>query len=304
MKEVLRRELSSLVSLPVRWECSLKDYTSFSIGGPADALIQISTLEELEQSLSFLQKNKMSWRVIGRGTNLLISDEGFAGVVMILSGTLQRFAFEEKDGMVSVEAGAGLGLTKLSAACAEGGFSGLEFVTGIPGTVGGAVVMNAGAWGKSMADVITRVSVMTPEGEKIIQEDDLKFAYRRCLNLTDQKECIVTSTKIRIVRKDIEEIRLRCRKNREKRKASQPVGAPNAGSVFKNPPADSAGRLIEASGLKGKSVGGAEVSVKHANFIVNTGDATAKDVLELIDYIQKKVRRDSGIFLETEVHSL
>jgi UDP-N-acetylmuramate dehydrogenase len=304
MKEVLQKELSSLVSLPVLWECSLKDYTSFCIGGPAEALVQINTLEELKQLLRFLQKNRMSWRIIGRGTNLLISDEGFAGVIVVLSGELQGFDLEEKDDMIYVEAGAGLGLTKLSSVCADRGFSGLEFAMGIPGTVGGAVVMNAGAWGKCMADVIVRVSVMTNEGEKIFRESDLKFAYRRWLNLSDEKECIVTSAKIRLIRKDVDETRKRCHQNRERRKAAQPVGAPNAGSIFKNPPGESAGRLIEASGLKGMAFGGAEVSVKHANFIVNTGGATAKDVHSLIDFIQKKVRLDSGIFLETEVHSL
>ncbi len=304
MKEVLRKELSKLLSIPVHWDCSLKSYTSFHIGGPAEALVQVQSLEELRKLLKFLHQNSIQWRVIGRGTNLLVQDQGFTGVIMILSGDLQSLAIDSKEDIVFLDVGAGHGITKLSAICGASGFSGLEFTMGIPGSVGGAVVMNAGAWGRSIADVLVNVSVMTVEGETTIEEKDLKFDYRRWLNVSNEKSFVVTSVKMRLTRSDFEEVLNLCRYYREKRSAAQPVGVGNAGSIFRNPPDDSAGRLIEASGLKGKAIGGAEVSVKHANFIINNGGATASDVLELMKCIQQKVKNDSGVDLEPEVHIL
>ncbi len=304
MKEVLKKRLNDLLGLPVLWDCPLKNYTSFHIGGPAEALVQVQSLEELGKLLQIFQESEVSWRVIGRGTNLLIGDEGFPGVVLVLSGALEVLAIKKKEDMILLDAGAGHSLTKLSAICGASGFSGLEFAMGIPGSVGGAVVMNAGAWGQSMADVLVSVSIMTAKGIKTFGEQDLKFTYRKWLNLPDNDNGVVTSAKIRLVKGDSGDIRRVSCEYREKRKTSQPVGLANAGSIFRNPTGDSAGRLIEASGLKGKRVGGAEVSVKHANFIVNIGDATASDVFKLMAIIQEVVKKDSGIFLEPEVHIL
>jgi UDP-N-acetylmuramate dehydrogenase len=304
MNEVLGREMSTLLRLPVQWSCSLKKHTSFNIGGPAEALVQVESAEELLSLLRFFRKNEVHWRVIGRGTNLLVRDEGYAGVIVILCGGLEAVAFTARNERDLVEVGAGYGLTKLSMVCGASGFSGLEFAMGIPGSIGGAVVMNAGAWGKSMADVLVEVTLMTAEGLRIYGETDLRFSYRNWLNRPDNEESVVTSAKIALSRKDAEEIRKTCSLYRDKRTAVQPTGTANAGSIFRNPPGDSAGRLIEASGLKEMKMGGAQVSAKHANFIINTGNATAAEVLGLMAFIQNKVQQDSGIFLEPEVHIL
>lgn len=304
MDEKQKEELSKLLNNAVQWDHPLKEYTSFHIGGPAEALTQVHNRELLQRLLQYLADGGIQWRVIGRGTNLLVGDSGYPGVVIILTEEMKELSITQNKDEVWVEVGAGLSLTKLARCCQENGFSGLEFTMGIPGTVGGAVVMNAGAWESCMADVVDRVNIMTHQGEKRIVKEDLKFAYRKCLNIQNQTSGVVTSARLCLQHGDPAEMRKIYRRNLEKRKKSQPVEQRNAGSIFKNPPGDSAGRLIEASGCKGKKIGGAKVSEKHANFIVNTGSATAADVLELMTYIQENVHRDSGVLLEPEVHIL
>ncbi len=304
MDENVKKELTHLVESDVRWGCPLREYTSFKIGGPAEAVVEVGDRYELQLLLQFLVSNKLRWRVIGRGTNLLVRDEGFDGVILCLKGDFNSYRVEEENNTITVVAGAAYGLSKLSQKCAEYGFSGLEFGIGIPASIGGAVVMNAGAWGSSMAAVTTGVIVMTADGEKSWSQNELKFGYRRLVTLSDEKECIVTDIQMRLTRKEPEEIQKTCNSYRNKRSASQPLGLANAGSIFKNPVNDSAGRLIDTCGLKGKVVGDAMISEKHANFIVNRGNAKASDVLELISIVQDKVKRDCGVFLEPEVHIL
>jgi UDP-N-acetylmuramate dehydrogenase len=316
MDEGLKKRLTALAVSPVSWDCPLRDYTSFCIGGPAAALITVQDLAELQGLLVFFVEHRIKWRIIGRGTNLLVSDAGFDGVILLLGkglGTLCRISAGKNGGSV-VQAGAGCSLARLVSWCVDQGLSGLEFVAGIPGTIGGAVIMNAGAWGHELSEVLTSVTVVTPSGQICtLPRAELDFGYRiwhdpyRSQGAREdgaEAEWVVVAVELQCMAADQEQIRTLCQSYRQKRQEKQPRGEPNAGSFFKNPDGDAAGRLIEVSGLKGLRVGGAMVSPVHANFLVNSGGATAADVLGLMEKVRVKVQEDSGILLEPEVHLL
>lgn len=300
-----KKALTTLVSHPVEWNCLLNRYTSFAIGGPANAVVTVDRRDELPHLLDFLGRENMHWRIIGRGTNLLVNDTGFPGVVLILGKEYRTISspVEGSPDNVRVKAGGGCSLGRLSMNCMDRGLTGLEFANGIPGTVGGSVIMNAGAWGDDLSTKIESITLVTVEGEQTVARKNLDFGYR-CWNNYGEfgGKAIIAEVEFRLQRGDPEKIRERCRVLRENRLKSQPGGYANAGSFFKNPVNDSAGRLIEASGLKGAKIGGAMVSEKHANFFVNHGDATAADVLALMRSVQEKVKKDCGIDLEPEVH--
>ena len=337
MEVELKRKLESLVSSPVLWDCPLCDYTSFAIGGPAMALVTVEEMSELQRVLVFLQEQKILWRIIGKGTNLLVNDRGFAGVILILGkgfGTISQLKTElnvvppptenisansrlaVSEGPV-LQVGAGCSLARLVSWCTDQGLTGLEFAAGIPGTVGGAVIMNAGAWGCEMAGVLVSVTVITPAGEiRTLPRAELDFGYRiwhdfskrlPSVGVTGEERgarLVVVGVELQLASGDQEQIRSLCQSYREKRRLNQPNKECSAGSFFKNPKGDAAGRLIEASGLKGVRVGGAMVSPVHANFLVNSGGATAEDVVMLMKKVQAAVQKDSGILLEPEVHFL
>ncbi len=305
MNRTQQKRLSALVSQPVKWQCRLDRYTSLSIGGPAEAVLTVDKRQEMQPLLIFLAEEKIPWRIIGRGTNLLIQDEGFAGVIFVLGDefkTVERY--EETDAKtVLVRAGAGCGLAQLAFRFVEWGITGLEFGCGIPGTLGGAVIMNAGAWGSEMSSIVERVRLMTAEGEKHFVRRDLNFSYRCWKSFSDYEgKAVVTEVELALKNGDPDTIRQNCTALQNKRKNTQRCEYPNAGSFFKNPVNDSAGRLIDVSGLKGMIVGGAMISEHHGNFLVNKGGATAADVLCLMKIVQAKVKIDSGIDLEPEVH--
>jgi UDP-N-acetylmuramate dehydrogenase len=336
MNGELRRVLASLTGSPVLWDCPLREYTSFAIGGPAMALVTVEKLAELQRVLVFLEEQKIPWRMIGRGTNLLVNDRGFAGVILILGkgfgaigevGT--RFDPEppapENVGTDSpppvggpvLRVGAGCSLARLVGWCTDRGLTGLEFAAGIPGTVGGAVIMNAGAWGREMAGVLVSVTVITAAAEiRTLPRAELDFGYRiwhdyaqGLPGLGESRQDggarpVVVGVELQLTSGDQGQIRSLCQSYREKRRAKQPAGECSAGSFFKNPQGDAAGRLIEASGLKGVRVGGAMVSPVHANFLVNKGGASAEDVITLMKKVQAAVWKDTGILLEPEVHFL
>jgi len=300
-----KKTLTALVSHPVKWNCLLNQYTSFAIGGPANAVVTVDRRDELPCLLDFLDRENIPWRILGRGTNLLISDTGFPGVMLILGKEYRTISasFDGSPDNIRVKSGGGCSLVRLSMNCMDQGLSGMEFASGIPGTVGGSVIMNAGAWGNELSSVIESITVVTPEGEQTVARKNLDFGYRCWENHEDfGGKAIIAEVEFRLQRGDPEKIRERCRVLRAKRLNSQPSGYANAGSFFKNPLNDSAGRLIEASGLKGTKIGGAMVSEKHANFFVNHGNATASDVLALMRNVQEKVKEDCGIDLEPEVH--
>lgn len=306
MDDGLRQQLGRIVAQPVQWDCPLAAYTSLAVGGPAEALVTVADATELAAVLGLLEGAGVPWHVIGKGTNLLVRDEGVAGAVLLLGEGFRQMAFSAAGGgRWLARIGAGCHLARLVAACSEHGLAGMEFAVGIPGTVGGALVMNAGAWGGDMARVVRSVTLLVPSKQLTLQREQLHFGYRCWHDFAALAgQAVVIGCELELEKGDVEDIRGRCASYQRQRRERQPGGRRSAGSFFKNPGNDSAGRLIEASGLKGVAVGGAMVSEKHANFLVNTGGATAADILALMRLVQDTVRRDSGIELEPEVHVL
>lgn len=270
-------------------DADIKDFTTYKLSGKIKKIVIPDNLEELKGII----KKTDNYKIIGNGSNLIIS-ESYNGTLV----SLENFNnLEICDNIVSVDSG--YSLSKLSRVCGEKGLSGLEFACGIPGTIGGALYMNAGAYGCEIFDVVKSINVLDENLElKKITKENMKSKYRS--SIIKEKNYICLSAEIILKYKDrdliLENINDIMRSRREK----QPLEYPSAGSVFKNPKGYSSGRLIEKSGLKGYKVGGAEVSVKHANFIINKGNACAEDVIKLIDTIKKKIKNEYGIELEVE----
>ena len=298
--------LTGVVRGKIQWDAPLSAWTTYRIGGPADALVTLLDVDDLQEVLQFCRLEELRWKLLGRGSNILAADEGFGGIVIVLGEGFKYIGRDpERDqGSNWVKSGAGVGLARLSSWCADSGLSGFEFASGIPGTVGGGVVMNAGAWGRSMADVIRSIELVDQEKIEIISEKHLNFSYRTCRALAGRKNAVVTGVTMSFKTAAPEQIKETIRTLKEKRKERQPYGQPNCGSVFRNPEKISAGKLIDEAGLKGRRIGDAAVSEKHANFIVNCGQASAHDVLALIDEIKEKVMQTSGVELIPEVQFL
>ncbi|NQT29255.1 MAG: UDP-N-acetylmuramate dehydrogenase [Candidatus Saganbacteria bacterium] len=272
----------------------LKKHTSFKIGGPADYFCVPKNIDELCQALIFAKERSLAITILGAGSNLLVLDKGFRGLVIKLAGMQNMIKF---DGTV-VEVGAGVRLPRLINALAKKGVGGLEFLVGIPGSVGGAVFMNAGAWGKDIGRYVLAINVIDFKGnQKVIKKNKLKFVYRGC----KVANCIITSVLLRLSKKSKKAIHKKMVQYLAKRKSSQPLGVPNCGCVFRNPKGNFAGKLIEEAGGKGLRIGDAQVSLKHANFIVNLGEAKACDVIRLMTRIEKAVYTASKITLEPEL---
>ncbi len=287
--------MSRILDNDVRFDCPMGPYTTLRVGGTAEALCAVKDVSQLKELLSFANKEKSPYLVVGKGSNLLVKDRGLKGLALLLKGELE--GVEEKEG--TLHAGGGLGLGELVRFSQRRGLAGLEFLAGIPGTVGGAVAMNAGAWGKSAGDVVTAVEILTVEGERVIMNrSELHFEYRRAALPMGS---VVVKARFKGTPDRPEVIGERIRSYLERRKAGQPMDYPSAGSVFKNPPQDFAGRLIESVGLKGKRVGGAMISDKHANVIVNVGGASAEDILALMETARQRVKEQTGIDLEPEI---
>src|SRR5574341_450886 len=269
-------------------------HTSFQIGGPADLLVVPEDLDDLKTALAFARSGHLPVLVLGSGSNTLVRDGGIRGMVILPS----RFQELARDG-AEVTAGAGVRVSRLLAFCSRQGLSGLEILSGVPGTVGGAVWGNAGAWGGSTADRLVRAHLVTREGgELTLARGAIPFRYR--VSGFPEGSVIVRAT-FALVPGDPGAIRQQISRWLVRRNATQPVEFPSAGSIFKNPPGDYAGRLVEAAGVKGMRIGGAMISEKHGNFFVNLGDARAADVLALIALAQERVRATTGVELELEI---
>lgn len=280
----------------VRLNEPLAPHTTWKIGGPADMLVIPHTKDQLVNLVKLLHRHGEPFFVLGRGSNLLVSDKGIRGVVVKLGKALEYARFEKN----IVYAGAAFSFIKLSALAAKRGLTGLEFAGGIPGSVGGAVFMNAGAHGSDVSRILKQVEVLLPDGETVVwTNDDMRYGYRH--SVLQERPGIVTEAVFVLQPGDRAAIDQAMAANKDRRLRTQPLQLACAGSVFRNPPGDHAARLIEQAGLKGMRVGGAEVSTLHANFIVNTGDATAEDVLTLIRNIQAIIYETYRVKLETEV---
>lgn len=278
---------------------SMKKHTTFRIGGPADIFAVPDTIEKAAKIIGICREQKVPFYVIGNGSNLLVSDQGYRGVVVQVYKNLS--AIEIKGDIITAQAGAMLSVIAKKAMAAS--LTGFEFASGIPGTVGGAAVMNAGAYGGEMKQVLTEVTVLTREGElRRIPSEELKLGYR--YSVISEKGWIVLEAKLKLHRGDYDMIKARMDELKEKRVEKQPLELPSAGSTFKRPEGYFAGKLIMDAGLRGFSVGGAQVSEKHCGFVVNTGEATAKDVRDLIREVSRQVKTKFGVELEPEVKML
>lgn len=290
-----RGALEQALEGEVLYEEPMSRHTSYKIGGPADVMICPRSVADIQAAFRIARQHGVPVLILGGGSNLLVRDGGLRGMVLNLYGTLQQMQAEGEE----VTAGGGTKVTALVNFCARRGLAGLEPMAGVPGTVGGAVKGNAGAFGANISDHLASVRVLEATGEdRVLVREALLFAYRQS-SLTEGE--VLVSATFRLRRGDPEVLKRKVAQILAERKAKQPVEWRSAGSVFKNPPGDFAGRLIEAAGLKGTRVGDAMISPKHGNFFVNLGRATAKDVLALIALAQERVRERTGIALEPEV---
>lgn len=270
-------------------------HTTFRVGGPADVMFFPQSSEELQRAMALARAQGADALVIGNGSNLVVRDGGVRGLVIVLGEHMARIGVEG----ACLRAQAGAMLARVSAAAQEAGLSGLEFASGIPGTLGGGCAMNAGAYGGQLSDVLSCATVLLDGEVRTLSRDEMQMSYRSTLPL--RVGGIVLEAAFELHADDPAEIMARMKDLNARRRDKQPLNLPSAGSTFKRPEGHFAGALIEGCGLKGARVGGAQVSEKHAGFIVNTGGATASDILGLIALVQRRVLAETGVALETEV---
>ncbi len=273
-------------------------HTSFRTGGNADVFIKIQNENELEYILKYAKENQIPITIIGNGTNLLVRDNGIRGIVIKFQ--MQDVKIEENGDTITIITGAGMSLSKLSRIAKEHSAQGLEFAVGIPGTVGGAIKMNAGAYGSEIKEVVKETTYIDFDGNiKTINNNEHNFSYRN--SIFSKIDGIIIKTVIELPKGNLEEIENKMKKNISSRNEKQPLDKPNAGSTFKRGEGFITAKLIDECGLKGYKIGGAEVSTKHAGFVVNAGEATSKDILDLIEYIKKEVNKKFNVSIEPEI---
>lgn len=293
LESSVRSRLEQAAGRPGSEAEPLARYTTMGCGGPAAFMVEVGSADELAAVLAVVEAEALPWFVLGRGSNLLVADDGWDGIVIRLTGDFKDFSIED----LTVDAGAAVPLSRLAAAAAEAGLTGLEPLALIPGTVGGAVIMNAGAYGTAIADLVVTVEVCLPGEVRRLSRSEVPFSYRRCdlSGLT-----VVSRATLELAAGDPAAIRAEMKGFQERRSRRQPPGK-SCGSVFKNRPEAGAGELIERAGCKGLRAGDAEVSTVHANFIINKGNATAADIITLMNECRRRVLAQSGILLEPEV---
>lgn len=274
----------------------MSKHTTFRIGGNADCLLQIENAEQLSKVKNYLRKLEMPYFVLGNGSNLLVSDEGYRGVILAVAEKMSEVTVEGN----TIIAQAGAPMSKIARVALENGLTGFEFASGIPGTIGGGVVMNAGAYDGELKQVVTYVKVVDAEGNFLeLDNDDMEFGYRT----SAIKHSGFTAVEVRICLQpgDAEAIKTKMDELAAKRREKQPLDFPSAGSTFKRPEGHFAGALIMNAGLRGYQIGGAQVSEKHCGFVINKGGATAEDVEAVIAHVQEEVKEKFGVDLEPEV---
>jgi len=294
MRDLYEMIRARFADMPLFIDEPLSRHTTFMIGGPADFLAMPGTEDELLSVVAIARDAGAEWFIMGNGSNLLVRDGGFRGLMI---STKNMANAEIRGGRIVAQAGAML--PKIASLALSAGLSGLEFASGIPGSLGGAIRMNAGAYGAQMADVVISCRVLI-DGEIItFSGEELEFSYRASAIREDD---VVLSAELALTRADPADISAKMEDLNGRRRDKQPLNYPSAGSAFKRPPGRFAGALIEEAGLKGAAVGGARVSEKHAGFIVNAGGATADDVLRLIEHVKRSVFEKTGVMLASEVH--
>ena len=300
MKEALKE-----ICRQIYFDEPLSQHTTIRVGGAADVLLYPQTIEELTHIVLLARKNKTPLFVLGAGSNLLVRDKGIRGLVVSLSRGFSTIRLEREEGdQALLYSEAGVGVPRLVDFCAERGFSGVEALAGIPGNMGGVLFMNAGTPDGEIADVVTHVTFLDREGKLVTwSREEVKFSYRAS---HFPRGAILLSARLSLTHQEVSQIQEKVRSYRQRRVDSQPLQIPNLGSIFKNPKKEKgkglhAGKLVEEAGLKNIRVGGARISPKHGNFIVNEGGATAKDILALMGLMRDKVKEKFGVTLEAEV---
>ena len=283
----------------VKLQEPMSKHTTFRIGGPADFYLCPHSTKEVQQTVQICKEENLQYFILGNGSNLLVSDKGYRGAIIQLWKNFSDISV--KDCCITAKAGALL--SKVAAEALEEGLTGMEFASGIPGTIGGAVFMNAGAYGGEMKDIIKEVKVLDDQGEiRVLSNEEMKLGYRT--SIVKEKGYTVLSAVLQLKKGDASVIRETMEDLKNRRISKQPLDMPSAGSTFKRPEGYFAGKLIMDSGLRGFSMGGAQVSEKHCGFVVNKGGATAEDVTALIREVQRRVKEKFGVELETEVRFL
>jgi UDP-N-acetylmuramate dehydrogenase len=293
---MVKKELLQIME-NIKFEEPLKDHTTIRIGGKADFLAVAQKPEEVVQLVTFVKEKDIPIYILGNGSNIIVSDDGFRGLVLKVLNNQIEVLIDEK----GIAVYGGFPLPKLVSWAVEHGYGGIEELAGIPGTIGGSVVMNAGARGREIGELVQWVRVLHLETLKVstLTREQLNFSYRK--SVLQNTPLVVLEVKLNLYKEKVEYLKEKVRELLKSRKESQPINFPNAGSTFKNPPNFSAGMLIEKVGLKGYRIGDAQISEKHGNFIVNLGEARAVEVMELINLARKEVYRNFGIKLEPEV---
>lgn len=277
----------------------LAKHTTIKIGGPADLFIEPNSMENLERVMGIIKSSGLPWRAIGKGSNLLVNDEGIRGVVIKLGRGINHLALDKN----KLTVGAGYPMVPLATIMGKKGLSGFEFAGGIPGSVGGAVYMNAGAHGADISQILTRARILYPDGDiKWLSLEEMTYSYRT--SVLQLKKGICIEAEFNLIEGDAEEISRNLQDFKDYRHRTQPYDSKCCGSVFRNPLPDHAGKLIEDAGLKGHKMGGAQVSPLHGNFIVNAGDAKAEDVHNLIALIKNTIKEKYDVDLHTEVEMI
>lgn len=300
MKEEMRQKFIEILgNNRVLFDEPMSQHTTFRIGGPADVFVMPENYEQIREVLRLCKEEKLPFFVLGNGSNLLVSDSGYRGVIIQMDRNMEEIRLDGEE----IHACAGALLSSVAVAARNASLTGFEFAGGIPGTIGGAAVMNAGAYGGELKDVLKEVTVMTREGEILtIPADKLEMGYRTSIIKT--AGYLVLEAVISLKKGDEEKIRAVMKELSERRTEKQPLDYPSAGSTFKRPEGYFAGKLIMDSGLRGYRAGGAQVSEKHCGFVINAGGATAEDVRSLMDHVIRVVREKYGVTLEPEVKFL
>ncbi len=294
MNEKLENALDKIQELEVQYNVSIKEYTSFQIGGPVDVFATPYSIPALKELLFNIKRYNIQFFILGKGSNIIVGDKGYRGII-IYTGELKMVTLEENQ----LIAEAGITLASLANKAMVAGLTGLEFASGIPGTLGGALFMNAGAYGGEMKDVIKSAVLLNYSGEQIkLNNENLELSYRH--SVLQKKPMIAVKVYLELKHGNKQEIKEKMKTLNRKRKEKQPLEWPSAGSIFKRPTGYYSGPLIEDAGLKGVRVGDAQVSTKHAGFIINLGKATAADVKNLISKVQEEVYKRNGVKLEVE----
>lgn len=294
---MIKAELVSILGAEaVLCQVPLSAYTSFRVGGPAEYLVLPGDFQQVAQVVSYCRENRIPWHVLGRGTNLLVSDKGLPGVVMVLTDNLAKISVTGP----KITAQAGASLTRASAVALLNNLAGLEFASGIPGSIGGAVVMNAGAYGGEMKDVLHRVLAVDSRGKlATFGPQEMKLAYRS--SAFQGNGHVVLEAELELLPGNAGTIQEKMTEYNRRRREKQPLDRASAGSTFRRPAGHYAGQLIDSSGLRGATLGGAAVSEKHCGFIINANGASAQDILDLIRRVQGEVRKKHHILLQPEV---